>query len=74
MRRIRSTSLSISSAFSLWATGLAISRAVQTPISSTTRRSFSSSVRPLAVRSTMPSTRPVSGASSTDPFTSTISA
>ena len=33
-----------------------------------------SSVRPVAVRSTIPSTRPVSGASSTEPLTSTISA
>ena len=41
---------------------------------STTRRLFSASVLPLAVRSTMPSTSPVSGASSTEPFTSTISA
>ena len=37
-------------------------------------RLFSASVLPVAVRSTMPSTRPVSGASSTEPFTSTISA
>src|ERR687895_436186 len=72
--RSLSTIRSISAAFSLCATGLAISRAVQTPISSTTRSPFSSRVRPVAVRSTIPSTRPVSGASSTEPFTSTISA
>ena len=61
-------------ALSLCDTGFAIRRAVQTPISSTSRRLFSSSVRPVAVRSTMPSTSPVSGASSTEPLTSTISA
>ena len=71
---VRSSSSSIAAAFSLCATGLAISRAVQTAISSRTTRLFSRSVVPVAVRSTIASTRPVSGASSTDPLTSTISA
>ena len=56
------------------ATGLAISRAVQTAISSRITSPFSRSVVPVAVRSTIASASPVSGASSTDPLTSTISA
>ena len=59
---MRVTSASISAAFSLWATGLAISRAVHSQISSWATSPFSSSVLPVAVRSTIPSTRPVSGA------------
>ncbi len=59
---------------SLWATGLAISRAVQTAISSRMTSPFSRSVVPVAVRSTIASASPVRGASSTDPLTSTISA
>ena len=43
-------------------------------ISSRTIRPFSRSVVPVAVRSTIASARPVSGASSTEPLTSTISA
>ena len=43
-------------------------------ISSRTTSPFSRSVVPVAVRSTIASTRPVSGASSTEPLTSTISA
>ena len=62
------------SALSLCATGLAISRAVARAISSRTTSPFSRSVVPVAVRSTIASTRPVSGASSTEPLTSTISA
>ena len=42
-------------------------------ISSRTTRLFSRSVVPVAVRSTIASTSPVSGASSTEPLTSTIS-
>ena len=52
----------------------AISRAVEQPTSSTIRSRFSRSVRPVCVRSTIASTRPTSGASSTDPWSSTISA
>ncbi len=48
-------------AFSRWATGLAIRRAVQTAISSRTWSPFSRNVVPVAVRSTIPSTSPVSG-------------
>ena len=43
-------------------------------ISSRISRPFSSRVRPVATRSTMPSARPISGASSTEPFTSITSA
>ena len=64
----------IAVARSLCATGLAISRAVDGKMSSRITSPFSRSVVPVAVRSTMPSTRPVSGASSTEPLTSTISA
>ena len=71
--RIRATTRSIAAAFSLWATGLAIRRAVEAAISSRITRPFSRSVVPVAVRSTIASTRPVSGASSTEPLTSTIS-
>src|SRR4029453_10553451 len=59
---------------SLCATRLATKRALQSAISSRTSRSLSSSVRPVATRSTIPSARPTSGASSTEPFTSTTSA
>ena len=59
---------------SLWATRLATKRAVQAAISSRTSRSFSCSVRPVATRSTIPSARPTSGASSTEPLTSITSA
>ena len=72
--RSRSSRSSIAAAFSLCATGLAIRRAVHTTISSRTTRLFSRSVVPVAVRSTIASTMPVSGASSTEPLTSTISA
>ena len=72
--RSRSTTSSMAAALSLCATGLAISRAVATAISSRTTSPFSRSVVPVAVRSTIASTRPVSGASSTEPLTSTISA
>ena len=58
---------------SLWATRLATKRAVHSTISSRTSRSFSSRVRPVATRSTMPSARPISGASSTEPLTSITS-
>ena len=51
-----------------------MSRAVERKISSRTTRPFSRKVVPVAVRSTIASTSPVSGASSTEPFTSTISA
>ena len=64
----------MAAAFSLWATGLAIRRAVEVMISSRMTRPFSRSVVPVAVRSTIASTSPVSGASSTEPLTSTISA
>src|SRR5206468_3267498 len=72
--RMRATSPSISAAFSLWATGLAMSRAVDSQIASRSTSPFSTSVLPVAVRSTIASASPVSGASSTEPFTSTISA
>ena len=48
--------------------------AVEAAISSRITSPFSRSVVPVAVRSTMPCTSPVSGASSTEPLTSTISA
>ena len=63
----------MAAAFSLWATGLAISRAVHTARVSRMTRLFSRSVVPVAVRSTIASTSPVSGASSTEPLTSMIS-
>ena len=72
--RSRPSRSSIAAARSLWATGLAIRRAVHSTISSRTMRSCSRKVVPVAVRSTIASTMPVSGASSTDPLTSTISA
>jgi hypothetical protein len=71
---MRATTWSISRALSLCETGLAISRAVASAICSTSTRLFSVSVVPVAVRSTIASVRPISGAISTDPLTSTISA
>ena len=47
---------------------------MQTPISSRTSSSFSSRVRPVSTRSTIPSASPTSGASSTEPLTSITSA
>ena len=49
-------------------------RALQSAITSRTSSAFSCSVRPDAVRSTMPSARPEIGASSTEPLTSITSA
>src|SRR4029077_6920222 len=57
-------SSSTSAPRSLWATRLATKRAVHSRISSRTSRSFSSRVRPVATRSTIPSPSPISGASS----------
>src|SRR5204863_354421 len=74
LSRAAATSRSSPEAFSLWATGLAISRAVEAMMSSRTTSPFSRSVVPVCVRSTIASTIPVSGASSTEPLTSTISA
>src|SRR5262249_42274728 len=72
--RSRSTRSSTSAARNLWEMRLATRRAVEPAISSRISRPFSSSVRPVATRSTIPSARPARGASSTDPLTSITSA